>query len=97
MFTKICFDLCDFMERMFCGCVCVIVKCIVLNKLRLDHIVLDAAIDHNPLKLACYMDEDAVGQIKRLAAASNPRQTGLVVLQRYASYVCCRWLRQLTS
>ena len=77
-----------------CVCTC---EMHVLDKLRLDHIVLDAATDHNPLKLACYMDEDAVGQIKRLAAASNPRQLGFVVLQRYASYVCCRWLRQLTS
>ena len=64
---------------------------------RLDHIAYDLAPMVCPLRLSCYNDEDAVGQVKRLAARSHPNQLGYQVLQRYAAYVCCRWLRQLTE
>lgn len=64
---------------------------------RLDHIAYDHAKAHNPLRLACYSDEDAVGQIKRLAAKAYPKQLSQQVLLRYAAYCCVRWLRQMTD
>ena len=67
------------------------------KKLRLDHLVLDQSPFLSPLHASCYMDEDAMGQIKRLARESGPKSLGYVVLQRYCAYVCCRWLRQLVD
>lgn len=64
---------------------------------RLDHIAYDHARFYNPLKLACYVDEDGVGQIKRLAAKATPRNLSQQVLLRYAAYICVRWLRKLTE
>ena len=64
---------------------------------RLDHLVYDQAPVLNPLKQACYQDEDCVGQIKKLCAKSHPNKLGHQVLQRYSAFVCCRWLRQLTD
>ncbi|CAE7361318.1 unnamed protein product [Symbiodinium natans] len=60
-----------------------------------DHLAFDLAPRVNPLVLSCYMDEDAVGKMKRLAMKSHPQQLGRQVLARYAAYVCCRWLRML--
>ena len=62
--------------------------------LRLDHLVYDVAPQTNPIKLSCYMDEDAVGKLKKLAMASSPQNMGEYVLSRYASYICVRWLRR---
>lgn len=64
--------------------------------LRLDHICYDSAQTASPLRLSCYTDEDAMGQIKRLAREANPLRLDVQVLQRYSAYCCCRWLRQLT-
>lgn len=55
---------------------------------RLDHLCYDAATQCNPLKVACYMDEDAVGQVKRLASRAHPKNLAEQVLSRYAAYVC---------
>ena len=63
--------------------------------LRLDHLVYDVAPLANPIKLSCYADEDAVGKLKRLAMASSPQNMGEYVLNRYAAYVCVRWLRRM--
>ena len=63
--------------------------------LRLDHLVYDIAPFVNPIKISCYMDEDAVGRVKRLAIASNPMKMGEYVLSRYAAYCCVRWLRRM--
>ncbi len=65
--------------------------------LRLDHIVLDTAQYVNPIILSCYVDEDAVGKLKKLAMASSPQKMGEHVLNRYAAYLCVRWLRMLTD
>lgn len=46
---------------------------------------------------SCYLDEDSVGRVKRLAMMSSPLGLGYTVLQRYSAYTCVRWLRQLTS
>ena len=59
--------------------------------------MLDVAPRVNPLPLACYGDEDCMGSVKRLAQISSPTKLGLNVLQRYCSYVCCRFLRQMTQ
>ena len=64
---------------------------------RLDHIVLDFAPYCNPLRIACYSDEDAMGKLKQLASRAHPTKLGEQVLQRYAAFCCCRWLRQLTE
>ncbi len=64
---------------------------------RLDHICYDTAPVANPLGLSCYTDEDGVGQIKRLAQASNPNGLDFQVLNRYAAYCCVKWLRKLTE
>lgn len=64
---------------------------------RLDHIVLDSAPQCNPLRIACYSDEDAMGKLKQVAARAHPTKLGEQVLQRYAAFCCCRWLRQLTD
>ena len=65
--------------------------------LRLDHIVWDQAPQISPLHASCYMDEDGMGQIKRLAAQANPVSLGYTVLQRYSAYTCTKWLRQLAG
>lgn len=64
---------------------------------RLDHIVHDTAPTINPLRISCYADEDGIGQVKRLAMASNPVGLDSQVMNRYAAYCCVRWLRRLTS
>mmetsp|Transcript_69496 Transcript_69496/g.153337 ORF Transcript_69496/g.153337 Transcript_69496/m.153337 type:complete len:153 (+) Transcript_69496:140-598(+) len=64
-------------------------------KHKLDHLVYDVAPQTNPIKLSCYMDEDAVGKLKKLAMASSPQNMGEYVLSRYASYICVRWLRRM--
>ena len=71
--------------------------CCVCEHLRLDHICIDHSGMMNPVKVACYVDEDAVGQIKRFAAQANPKRLSNQVMHRYAAYVCCRWLRRLES
>ncbi|CAE7863872.1 unnamed protein product, partial [Symbiodinium necroappetens] len=43
---------------------------------KLDHIAYDQAARINPIVLSCYMDEDAVGKIKRMAMKSHPLQLG---------------------
>lgn len=65
--------------------------------LRLDHIVYDTAEFVNPILLSCYVDEDAVGKLKKLAMVSSPQKMGEHVLNRYAAYLCVRWLRMLTD
>ena len=45
----------------------------IIFYLRLDHLVYDVAPQTNPIKLSCYMDEDAVGKLKKLAMASSPK------------------------
>lgn len=87
---------------LFCFCVTIVCMAYPSNvccwcQPRLDHIAYDHAKAHNPLRLACYSDEDAVGQIKRLAAKAYPKQLSQQVLLRYAAYCCVRWLRQLTE
>ena len=69
--------------------------CMIIFYLRLDHLVYDVAPQTNPIKLSCYMDEDAVGKLKKLAMASSPQNMGECVLSRYASYICVRWLRRM--
>lgn len=64
---------------------------------RLDHLVYDTAPVFNPIKVACYGDEDAVGKVKRLAMLCNPLKMGNYVLSRYAAFCAVRWLRQLTD
>ena len=78
-------------------CAWQVVLWLVSFNLRLDHIAYDHAPLHNPLHLACYVEEDGVGQVKRLASRSHPKRLGEQVLSRYAASVCCRWLRQLTD
>ena len=58
--------------------------------LRLDHICYDTAQTASPLRLSCYIDEDAMGQIKRLAREANPLRLDVQVLERYSAYCCCR-------
>ena len=48
----------------------------IIFYLRLDHLVYDVAPQTNPIKLSCYMDEDAVGKLKKLAMASSPQNMG---------------------
>ena len=62
--------------------------------LRLDHLCIEQAPFLNPFVQSAYTDEDMMGKAKRLAAASSPCRLGFQVLQRYAAYVCCRWLRE---
>ena len=62
--------------------------------LRLDHIVLDQAQFLCPLQGSNYNDEDMMGNIKTLAAASTPVRLGYQVLERYSAYLCCRWMRR---
>lgn len=63
---------------------------------RLDHLVLDQAQRLNPLTLSTYQDEDYVGKAKRMALNSaNPPKMGYQCLQRYAGWICCRWLREM--
>ena len=57
----------------------------------------DSARIASPLKMACYVDEDCIGQIKRIAREANPQRLDVQVMQRYAAYCCVRWLRQLTT
>jgi hypothetical protein len=64
---------------------------------RLDHVCLDMAPVVNPLRVTCYVDEDAVGRVKVLAVKSHPNRLGFQVLERYSAYVCSRWFRQLTE
>lgn len=66
-------------------------------QLRLDHVVWDQASRVSPMHASCYLDEDSVGRVKRLAMMSSPLGLGYTVLQRYSAYTCVRWLRQLTS
>ena len=68
-----------------------------VDDLRLDHLVLDQAQFANPLLTSTYDDEDFVGKTKRLAMIASPVSLGHNVLERYAAYVCVRWLRQLTD
>lgn len=70
-------------------------RCMIIFYLRLDHLIYDVAPQTNPIKLSCYMDEDAVGKLKKLAMASSPQNMGEYVLSRYASYICVRWLRRM--
>ena len=63
--------------------------------LRLDHLCLDDAMRLGVLESSTYMDEDMVGKIKRFAMKSHPNGLGHQVLNRYAAYVCVRWLRLL--
>ena len=65
--------------------------------LRIDHLCIDQAALMNPLTLSTYDDEDFVGKCKKLAMRSDVRALGYQTLHRYAAYVCCRWLRQLTD
>ena len=65
--------------------------------LRIDHIAWGSAERLHPLTLSCYLDEDAVGKVKKLAMASHPNKLGRQVLERYACYICVRWLRRLTQ
>lgn len=67
------------------------------HTLRLDHLCLDQAKRLNPLQHSTYDDEDYVGKIKRLCMLAPPSKMDSYVLERYTSYVCCRWLRTLTS
>ncbi|CAJ1459448.1 unnamed protein product [Effrenium voratum] len=62
---------------------------------KLDHLVLDQAPKFNPLWASTYGDEDMVGRIKDFARRSHPNQLGRQVLDRYAAYCCCRWMRKL--
>ena len=50
----------------------------IIFYLRLDHLVYDVAPQTNPIKLSCYMDEDAVGKLKKLAMASSPKKHGRI-------------------
>ena len=65
--------------------------------LRIDHLVIDQAPLMNPLILSTYDDEDFVGKCKRLALLSDPQNFSYQICERYAAYVCVRWLRQLTN
>lgn len=65
------------------------------SDLRLEHLVSDAAQWLNPMVVSCYADEDYIGKIKGLAKRSHPLGLGRQCLDRYAAYVCCRWLRQM--
>ena len=38
-----------------------------------------------------------VGKIKQFAMLANPRLLGRQVLMRYASYVCVRWYRKMST
>ena len=64
---------------------------------RLEHLVYDCAPRLSPLPASTYADEDMVGKIKQFALKSHPFRLGYQILQRYAAYCCCRWLRQLTG
>ena len=68
-----------------------------LGFLRTDHLCIDQAQVMNPFMLSTYDDEDYVGKCKQLAIRSTAQNLGYQILQRYAAYVCCRWLRQCTS
>lgn len=65
--------------------------------LRLEHIVYDCAPRLSPLPSSTYADEDMVGKIKQFAMRSHPARLGYCILQRYAAYCCCRWLREMTE
>ena len=65
--------------------------------LRLDHLCIDQAARLNPLVTSTYDDEDFIGKCKQLAIRCTANQLPLGALQRYAAYVCCRWLRRDTE
>lgn len=65
--------------------------------LRLEHIVYECAGRLSPLPASTYADEDMVGKIKQFAIRSHPARLGYCILQRYAAYCCCRWLREMTE
>ena len=67
------------------------------GNLRLDHLVIDQSVYCNPMATSTYDDEDFVGKTKKLAQMCQPLYLGYQCLERYAAYVCCRWLRQLTE
>ena len=66
---------------------------VVLFGLRLDHLVLDQSAIMNPLMGSNYNDEDMMGNVKKLCMGSSPNRLGYQVLERYAAYICCRWMR----
>ena len=68
-----------------------------VGNLRLDHLVIDQSQYCNPMASSTYDDEDFVGKTKKLAQMCQPMYLGYQCLERYAAYVCCRWLRQLTD
>ncbi|CAL1148367.1 unnamed protein product [Cladocopium goreaui] len=64
---------------------------------QLDHLVIDQSMYCNPMATSTYDDEDFVGKTKKMAQMCQPLYLGYQCLERYAAYVCCRWLRQLTE
>ena len=63
--------------------------------LRLDHLCYDTAPRQSLLMASTYADEDMIGKIKQFAARSHPVRLGFQVLNRYAAYTCCRWLKEM--
>ena len=61
--------------------------CMIIFYLRLDHLVYDVAPQTNPIKLSCYMDEDAVGKLKKLAMASSPQN----MVDTHLTYASVGW------
>lgn len=67
----------------------------VIGPVRLDHLCFETAPRFSLLMASTYADEDMMGKIKQFAMRANPVRMGYQVLNRYAAYTCCRWLRQM--
>ena len=58
----------------------------------LEHLIYDHACHGRNWRYhACYLGEDMVRRIKRMACKTHPSVTGLRVLEHYALFVCLTW------
>ena len=57
-----------------------------------EHMVMDhVAIGRNMRYFSCFLGEDMVRRIKRLAVAVHPVSVGMRVLEHYSLHVCLLW------
>lgn len=57
---------------------------------QLGHIVYHF-LPRNPKYYSCYLDEDMVARVKRVATVAPPLHTSRLAMQRYIIHVCMAW------